>query len=250
MTCPRPRALHALALLVAGCGLCALTLPAQAQFTASQIVAKSLAARGGAGRFAQIRTMKATKELILANGQHAQVLIRSKGADKTRIDIRFADGAFTQAFDGRLAWQMNPSSPQPQILRGRQRNTVEDTALGFLDLSVEPTARGTRIDFAGAGKLDGRAYLAVRYTLKTGDVFVQYFDPKTWLAFHEQYPSQGAPGEESIDDYRPVQGLLFPFHYVSGPKGGPLVRLERGTMDLNVPISDAIFRKPAAPTSH
>jgi hypothetical protein len=206
--------------------------------TAPQIIAKNLAARGGAAQFAAARTLHFTGHLDLAPGQSARLEVWLATAPKRiRIEVNLPAGKLVQGFDGTTAWQIAPGESASTVLTGAAANQVIDQAVNFIDLMAD---REAKAEVTGAGQLEGHDYDQVRFTLPSGDAFTQYIDTHTWLAFHEDYPG----GVEEMSDYRAVGGLLLPFRYVSGPAGQRGTPLTRDTSMLNEPMAARLFQKP------
>ena len=210
-----------------------------AGLTARQVVARSLAARGGAARFAAVRTYHFRGQLRLARGPVGIEVWGEVRPARIRIELALPQGRLVQAWDGRRAWQLAPGARAAASLSGAAAKQLQDQALNGVDLIA---AGGAQAALAGEGSLGGRRYVAVRFTLATGDSFTQFFDTRTWLAFHELYPG----GVESISDYRRVDGLLLPFRFASGPAGQPGTPLVRSEMDLNARIAPSRFEPPAS----
>lgn len=208
--------------------------------SAQTLLQRTLQARGGAARFAAIRTLVTSGYLTLPGG-HAKFLVRQQAPNLFRIDLSLPQGTLVQAYDGRRAWQIDPGSTQPHWLTGPAAKQIEDQALGFIDMAIAPERVHTQVASAGAGTLRGHAYQAVHFTLATGDQFTQYFDATTGLQFFEEYPG----GTETVGDYRRIGGLLFPFLYVNAPDSPHPVRLQRESIQLNQPLDPALFRFPA-----
>ncbi len=204
---------------------------------AQKLLARTLAARGGATRLAAIRTLVTSGFLTLPSGR-AKLLVRLQAPDLFRADLSLPQGKLVQAYDGQRAWQIDPGATQPHWLTGPAAKQVEDQALGFVDMAVVPERVHTSVAYAGSGILRGRRYEALRFTLSTGDQFTQFFDAKTGLQFFEQYPG----GTETVGDYRRVDGLLFPCLYVSAPDSPHPVRLQRESISLDQPLDPALFR--------
>ncbi|MGH9482542.1 MAG: hypothetical protein ACRD1L_10690 [Terriglobales bacterium] len=215
-----------------------LAAAAWGQVTAPQIVAKSLHARGGAARFAAVRSFLFVGHLELDGGKQASLEVWSAAHPRRiRIEVSLPEGKLVQGWDGTEAWEIAPGKSQAQTLTGDEAKQVQDQALGFMDLLAMTDAK---VALLGQGKLEGHDYYKLGVTISTGDTFVQYLDAHTWLAFHEEYPG----GVEEISDYRKVNGLLLPFRYVSGPAGQPGTPLVRDRMTLDAPIDAAIFKMP------
>lgn len=221
--------------------LLALLLAAAPAPRAQRILARSLQARGGAARFAALRTLVERSELIFAQGQRWQVRTWIKAPDRIRIEIHTPKGTMVQGFDGHTAWQIDPGAKMAHALNGAAANQVRDEGEQGFDMAIAPESRGIAIAYAGAGTMDGRRYEAVRFTFPSGDTFVQFFDAQSGLQFFEQYPlPQGRHGSEAVRDYRRVKGLLFPSAYVNLP--GPTLKILEWRLD--VPLDDALFAPP------
>lgn len=210
---------------------------APAALTARQVVARSLRARGGEAGFAAVRGYHFRGALALAGGPAAIEVWGTVRPARIRMELKLPQGTLVQGWDGGAAWEIAPGESRALALSGAEAKQVQDQALNGLDLIATPEATAA---LAGGGELDGHAYIAVRFTLPTGDSFTQFFDRRTWLAFHELYPG----GVESISDYRRVGGLLLPFRYVSGPAGRPGTALARSEVDLNPAIAASVFSPP------
>ncbi len=223
----------ALALAFAGASAAAPTL------TARQVIARSLAARGGAARFAAVHAFHFRGRLELPRGPAGLEVWGGVRPARIRIELTLPQGKLVEAWDGKQAWQLAPGAAAPVVLSGAAARQLQDQALNGVDLIAAP---GVAVALAGAGRQQGHAYVAVRFTLPTGDRFTQFFDTRTWLAFHESYPG----GVESISDYRRVGGLLLPFRYVSGPPGRPGAPLVRMAMRLDPAIAPALFALPGS----
>ena len=227
-------------LVVAMLGLASATGQTGAPMTAQQVVANSLKARGGAARFAAVHTLSFVGHLDLGGGKTAPLQVSlASHPNRIRVELSLPAGTLVQGYDGTQAWQIAPGQTTAEVLTGLGAKQVEDQALNFVDLL---TAANTRTELLGQGTLDGHDYYKVGFTLPTGDGFIQYIDARTWLAFHEEYPG----GVEDISDYRPVQGLLLPFRYVSGPPGQPGTVLSRESVQINPPLAATLFARPQA----
>jgi len=211
---------------------------ASGQTTVQQVVARSLKARGGAARFAAVRSLSFTGHLELAGGKSVAIASwKTARPGRIRVEITLPTGKQVQGYDGAHAWRIAPGQTRAAALAGAAATQVEDQALDFVDLLADRNVARTLL---GQGTLDGHDYYKVGITLPTGDRFIQYIDAHTWLAFHEEYPG----GVEEISDYRPVHGLLLPFRFVSGPAGKPGTVMVRDTVHINPKLAPTLFVQP------
>jgi hypothetical protein len=217
--------------------LSALTVGVNPSLTARRVVENSLAARGGAARFAAVRSLSFRGHLELGPGKLAPLAVwLSVQPPRIRIELSLPQGKMVQGYDGKTAWMTPPGQSSVQVLTGEQAKSLQDQALGGVDLLA---GAGTPV-WAGSGSLDGHHYAKIQITLPTGDTFTQYIDTRTWLAFHEEYPG----GVEDISQYRSIGGLLLPMRFVSGPAGRPGTPLIREQIRLNPALDPALFSRP------
>src|SRR5258708_7057954 len=81
---------------------CCTALPCQ---TAEEIVAKHIDARGGAAKFAAIRTMRVTGRIKFGDGEFGPITVLATAAGKFRMELNAGDVHVMQGFDGDKAWQ-------------------------------------------------------------------------------------------------------------------------------------------------
>lgn len=205
--------------------------------TAQQVVEHSLRARGGAAKFAAVRSMHFTGSLALEKGSAALEVWALARPYRIRVELQLPEGKLVQGYDGTTAWEIDPGKTQARVLSGKEATNVQDQALGFVDMMTAPD---TQVVLLGTADISGHPCYKLRFTLPTGDSFVQYVNQHTWLVNHEEYPG----GVEDISDYRRVDGLLLPFRYVSGPVGQPSAPLVRDKVELNRKIVPALFQVP------
>jgi hypothetical protein len=217
--------------------LATLTLGAHPPLTARKVVENSLAARGGAARFAAVHSLSFRGHLDLGQGNSAPLAVwMTVQPPRIRIELSLPQGKMVQGYDGKTAWMLPPGQTSVQFLAGDQARSLQDQAMSGVDL----LATANTPVLVGSGSLDGHNYDKLQFTLPTGDTFVQYIDTHTWLAFHEEYPG----GVEDISQYQRIGGLLLPMRFVSGPAGRPGTPLVREQMSLNPVIAPTLFSRP------
>ncbi|MGH9413701.1 MAG: hypothetical protein ACRD0Y_08160 [Terriglobales bacterium] len=216
-------------------------MTAAAQMTAKRVVANNLEARGGAGKFAAIRSLSYAGTLEFGAGQSApmSVWLTTRPA-RVRIEIQLPQGKMIEAYDGKRAWQIIPGEKAAAILHGAAARRVRDQALNGADVvpNLHPRAR-----LVGSGKRAGHRYYIISFAFASGDVFTQSIDGKTWLAFHETYPG----GAEEISSYQNSGDLLVPTQIVCGPQGQHTTTLHIQHTAFNAAIPAAMFQPPVAP---
>ena len=99
---------------------------AQQSFTADQLVAKNLEARGGAVALAAIKSLQIEGRLLTAGDfelKFKEVRLRQPLGDALRDDLTVQGLTIVQAYDGANGWKINPF----QGRRDAERMSAEDS---------------------------------------------------------------------------------------------------------------------------
>src|SRR6188472_282695 len=85
----------------------AFAAPAAAQ-TVDEIIAKNIAAKGGADKLKAVKTVRMTGKMTLAPGLDAPIVLEIQRDAGMRMDITVQGMVLSQGFDGTKAWLLNP----------------------------------------------------------------------------------------------------------------------------------------------
>lgn len=243
--------------LVAALALAASPLcePAFAQ-SASELVAKNLDMRGGADKLAAIRSLLVKGELRfpgdfrLQFSELRQRLESNSILCAVRIEATIQGLTLTQAYNGKMAWRINPfqGRKDPEVMGADDTRSLADEALidGVL-LSAQAT--GSRIEYLGREDVDGTETYKLRVTQGDGDVFTYFLDPDTYLEIKvlEQRMIRGSEQETEYElgDYERIGGVYFPFSIASGPRNArdkQVITIEQG--EANTAVAPGTFDVP------
>ena len=231
--------------------------PLRAQ-TADDLVAKNLAARGGADKLAAINSY-ATKGEVREPGDfkltYEEMRARLDPAtDRSAVRINMAIQGLTliQAYDGTSGWRVNPFEGR----KDAEKMGVDDArALADEALIDGPLlasrAKSSKVEYLGREDVDGTDAYKLRVTQNDGTTFTYYLDPDVYLEIKvvEQRTLRGAEQETETDygDYERVAGVYFPFSIASGPlnaKDQQIITIK--SADANVAVDPATFAMPVA----
>jgi outer membrane lipoprotein-sorting protein len=235
-------------LLAAGLAL-AFALPSAAQ-TADEIVAKSLEARGGLEKLRAVKSMRFTGKMT-AGPMEAPAVYEAKRPNKTRLDATVQGLTLTQAFDGTSGWQVMPfqGNKDPQPMSPEEQQIAEEES-DFDGPLVDYKQKGNQVELLGKEKVEGTDAWKLKVTRKSGTVETLYLDADSFLAIKGEsrrtLRGTEVESEQSIGDYKEVEGLLIPHSFESAQKGNPQrQRITIEKVELNVEIDDARFVMPA-----
>ena len=138
----------------------------------------------------------------------------------------------------------------PELMSADEAKDIQEMA----DIDgplVDYKNKGNQVELLGKDKLEGTDVYKLKVTLKNGDVLTMYIDTDSFLEIKEETKRtvRGSEQnvEESIGDYKEVNGIIFPFATESGIKGSQQKqKLTITKIELNVPADDSIFKMPAA----
>jgi len=223
----------------------------QTTLTVGEIIAKHIQARGGLNKLAGIKTIRATYS-TKEDGKLVRIQEFRKRPDKLRRNLFTGGNTIIFAYDQQTAWQSfsnHGKGPSPAPA-GLARELKEEADIdGPL---VNNKEKGIAIELVGKEKFNAKDVYNLKITLKEGQVRNLYLDARSFLEIKETGSFEEAGKKVDFvnifKDYRPVQGMLFPFliEAKSGDEENQNTYLKK--IELNVPIMDSVFTMPATPS--
>jgi outer membrane lipoprotein-sorting protein len=244
------------------------TAPAARTLSATEIVDKNVAARGGLEAWRAVKTITLAGKMGAGGNQRAALSVPIPGVrrseskleglrerpveevqlpfvmdlarpHKLRVELQFKGQTAIQVYDGTSGWKLRPFLNRLEV----EPYTAEETKIaskqaeldGFI---VDYAAKGTRIELDGMEKVEDRDTYKLKLTLKSGDVTHVWVDAKTFLETKiEGQPRRldgtSHPVEVYYRDYRAVNGLQIPF--VLETRVLPVAKTALGFRDTPVP---------------
>lgn len=239
------------ALLLAGAAA-----PAAAQtITADALVAKNLAARGGAEAIAAIKSVRLEGRVLLP-GDFELTYAETRAQGGSRIDMALQGMTLVQGYDGKSGWRINPFQGRRDAER---MSTDEARAVADASLIEGPllAARrdGAQVTYLGRDDFDGTSAYKLKVAQKDGDEFVYWLDPDTFLEIKidETRRVRGAEqtNETELGDYEKIAGVYFPMSVETWSEGDSNNRqrviIASGTANSAVDL--ALFAEPRTPAA-
>lgn len=227
----------------------ALTAAARASAqTVDDIVAMNLKAKGGADKWNSVKSVKMTGT-ITSQGKQLPMTVYAKRPNSTRQEVIVGEMKMIQAFDGTVAWAVDPrmgGMPQqaPAVIAERARTSADfDGAL------INYKEKGTTIELVGKEQLDGKDVYHLKVTMK-GEVQQCFVDATTGLEVKTstEVDPMGTGQKQTIEsvmsDYRAVDGIMLPHTVRQLMNGKPIAETKIEKVELNAPVADALFAMP------
>jgi outer membrane lipoprotein-sorting protein len=241
---------RALVLSIAALMVSLSNLGAQSSPTVDDIVAKYLAAKGGAEKLRAIKSVKLTGRLK-RQGQRGEVQVASwaKRPNMMRREITFEGQSIVSAFDGTTVWGLNPMmSPFPQEVTGPQADLTRQDAADFDTPLLDYKTKGYTVELVGTEPVQGITMHHLRLTKKTGGIQDYYLNSETFLESKTvtQVELAGKKGINTTEyaSYKDVDGIMVPFVIRQLFNGQPVVEVAYDQVEFNVPIEDSFFKMP------
>jgi photosystem II stability/assembly factor-like uncharacterized protein len=237
---------------------CALLLGAtlaHAQRTADDLIAKYAQRIGGLERIHAVQSLRRTGKFYGGGGFEAQVKNENKRPNKVREEFVFGGMTGVTAYDGRSGWKIEPwqgkKDPEP-LGEDDTKGIVEDAS--FDDPLLNYREQGNKVELVGTDQIEGTDVYKLKLTLASnGDIRTYYLDADSGvpIKYEVRRMVRGAEREFEVElgDYKPVNGVYFPFSVAVGPKGSMTADKAQTTwqrIETNIAIDDRQFTKPAS----
>jgi outer membrane lipoprotein-sorting protein len=236
--------------------LCLLPVACAAQ-TADEIVARALAARGGADKIKAVQSERVTGTVSFAPGVEGAFVVELKRPHKMHMEITVDEQKIIRVFDGKTnGWVINPfdSNKDVQPMNADDLKSIADEA-DFDGPLVDYKTKGNQIEFVGKGMFDDKPVYRLKLTNAAGGTRFYVFDANTYLLVKwegtRKVEDKDALWESYFSDYREIDGMKYAFRIDAGSPGtGIKQALITEKMEINPQIDDTHFGKPSAPAPH
>ncbi|MCK4306137.1 MAG: insulinase family protein [Candidatus Eisenbacteria sp.] len=213
-----------------------------------RILKAALAAHGGAS-VAKVRTLRQEGNgSMTMMGQTMSFALNTLRVLPDRawakIDI---GGMFTivRVGDGDGGW-----TKTPQGVMDRMPEEIEEARLERIRTPFHFLAHWEEMTWQGLEPQEIEGTLCEAVYARDSDVkeWILYFDAKTHLLRAMDYASRGQQGpmgvREFLNDYRKVGGVRIPHAFKSLHDGDPFMELNLKSIEVNVPVDEALFKRP------
>jgi outer membrane lipoprotein-sorting protein len=216
--------------------------------SADDIVAKYLAAKGGAEKLRGVKSVKTTGRI---KGQAGEVPITSwaQRPNMMRRESVNQGQTFIVAFDGQTVWAINPMlGAQPRPITGPPAEMARQDASDFDSVLLDYKDKGYKVDFVGTEPVGGLSTYHLRVTKSNGRAQELYLNTQTMLESRMTMPvEQGErKGTALIEfsNYKSIEGIMVPFTIRQTLDGQLIGEVTYDTIQFNVPIDETLFRMP------
>lgn len=248
------------------------TLP---QLTASQIVEKNVAARGGLSAWRAVQTIEMKGKLEAGGNQRtglniptdpeALKVVRPRPKEQTllpfvmdlkrgrkmRLEIQFNNQTAVQVYDGTHGWKLRPFLNRHEVEKFSDDEMKTASAQSDLDgLLIDSAARGSTVALEGSDPVQGHIAYRLKVTDKNGNARHVWVDSESFFETKIEGTPRRLDGKEHpvatyLRDYRSVNGLMMPYLMettVEGVKDSEKILIDN--IQSNLKLDDAKFAMP------
>jgi outer membrane lipoprotein-sorting protein len=219
--------------------------------TVDELIAKNIAARGGREKLKSVQSMRITGKMVMGQGMEAPFTMEMSRPHNVRRDFTFQGMTGSMAYDGKSGWQVMPfmGKKDPEPMSADDLKEIQEEA----DLDgplFDYKDKGNQVEYLGKADVEGSPAHKLKLTLKNGDMTTIYLDADSYLEIKEEAKrnmrGQMMDMEETIGNYKQVEGLTVPFTMDQKIKGAPSGQtLTFDKIELNVKVDADRFAMPA-----
>src|SRR5579883_1931437 len=223
--------------------------------TPDQVFDRYIQALGGAQQLAKLTSFvaKGTYEGFDTGDEKAPVEVYAKAPNQLSVVVHIPQGDSIRTYDGHIGWINATGTLLPIPLYDYSGGNLEgaklDAELSF-PAQIKQTLTGWKTGFPPT-YIDDNEVNVVEGMSATKTPVKLYFDKKSGLLVRQMRYTVTAigtnPTQVDYSDYRDVNGVKIPFHYVTTWTDGRSTT-ELASVEPNVPIDASKFVKPAAAT--
>ena len=242
-------------LLIAGAGKAQKTTAKPP--TVDDILTKYYENSGGKARWDSLKSVRMQGQ-VTVQGMEIPVTIIQTAAGQQKISIKFQGQEITQvAFDGEKGWSTDFMTQKAEKMTPEANANTRQQVVDFPDAFYNYRAKGYLAQLEGTELIEGQEALKVKLIKKPvkldgqeqENVVYYFFSPDNYLPVAMRATSlsgqtQGASVETLLDDYREVQGLLFPFSSKISYNGQPGEAIQLENIETNVTVNPVWFDFP------
>jgi outer membrane lipoprotein-sorting protein len=219
--------------------------------TVDDIIAKSVAARGGMDKLKAVHSQRLTGHISFGSEAEGILTVEMKRPDKVREELTVNGESLVRTSDGKSGWVINPFAGKAEVEplgademgNMAQKSDIDRPIVGY-------KAKGNQVELVGKEKVEGKDAYKLKVTLKDGQVRFDYLDCDSYLEvkWEGKLTVQGKEfqAESFFRDYKPVEGVMYPF-LIESDTADTKQQIVFDKVEINPALDDALFGKPIPP---
>ncbi len=220
--------------------------------TASEIIARSVDALGGAAQFATVNAIKVHGRIRFGQEAFKPFIVTAARHRKFRMELSAGPDYVVQAFDGATGWQsvsgQHTQAPAP-LTGDALAHLIDQAANAIGGPLLDLEKRGNFAEYAGHEAVNGVECFKLKLTLATRHTMAIFIDPSSYREIQEELPVMidGEPStiQQSVGNYRQFGPILIACSFATRQKGKEdSQHMEIDSVEINPVIDDGVFEMP------
>ncbi|MFO1406352.1 MAG: hypothetical protein U1F08_02330 [Steroidobacteraceae bacterium] len=238
---------------IATCALLLLAAGSAQAFTAEELAAKNIEARGGTAALGRIQTVRRSGQLIVNGGQLVLGYVETRRRPSSvKEEVSLQGLTQVECYDGKEGWRIDPFQGRKDPERTSAddlKGLIEDAQIG--GPLEDWAARGAKLEYMGTEDIDGTEAHKLRLTQKNGDIQYVYLDPDYFLEIRVESERLVRGVKQSFvadfGEYEKVDGVYWATAIAAGRKGdSDPAKIAFDKVEVNIPLDPNYFSFPGA----
>lgn len=189
-------------------------------------------------------TMSGTIELPQM-GLSGNITVYKKEPDKRRVDVEVMGMLITQAYDGSMAWWVNPQTGATEEMPETQAANMRRESMPSISI-LNPKKYGLGHALKGNEQIDGKDHFVLEQTYSDGFKVTLYIDSKTYLTTKTKATQSSEEGEVEFEqyasNYKKVNGMMIPHSITTYQNGAEYMKIILTEIKFNTGLEDSFFK--------
>jgi hypothetical protein len=182
-------------------------------------------------------------------GMAFPIIISSMRPNMQRVEVDVQGQKLVEAFDGEVAWSINPFMGSTEPIKKTDEETSEAAKQMFEDDFIDWKEKGHQVTVEGAEEVDGVNTIKVKLVKADGDEVHYFFDPEVNVPimrrdFMSFGPMKGKPMDTYMSDYNEVDDVIVPLSIEQKVDGETIMKMTADSVMFNVPMEKENFMMP------
>jgi len=216
-----------------------------------RLIARNVAARGGADAWRSVSTLRTEGEMDIGQGMHVPYVIEQKRDGRMCLEFEFDNEIATQCVNGNTGWKRLPYMGRSAPEAMSETELHEMAGLVNIDgLLFESEKRGYKVELIGKELVDGITTSKLEVTLPDGTQRWVYLDDVTSLEVKveaiRKLRGQQRLVATTYSDWREFDGIRLPSRQFTSSEGDTETHFVTvSSVAVNRPIEDERFEMPS-----
>lgn len=215
---------------------------------ALEIVEKMIEAMGGRKTLEAVKDTTAMGSMEMTQmGMEGSVTVYTKRPNLMRMDIEVMGMSITQAFDGNIAWGVDPQTGSVQEMPEQQTQQFSREALGDA-VYLHPDKHGIVFTYKGVDTIEEVEHHVVLMTYPDGYETTFFIDGKTFLIYKSQAiaPNMMTGTDSDVEtifaDYKELDGTMVSYSFTQYMDGEEFMIFTMDEIKYNTGLDDSLFK--------